>query len=102
MFSPNHQVWLKKGLLSYIATSFFSQILNVVKVRSKKSRVNAVFSECADLSSAVVFFFSTSTLQMFKLVFQTLKVIIFSVIYIIEKKVNSVFPCFTQVLISET
>ena len=39
---------------------------------------------------------------MLKLVFQTLKVIIFSVIYIIEKKKNSVFSCFTQVLISDT
>ena len=62
--------------------------LNAVKVRSKKSRVNAVFN--------------TSTLQMLKLVFQILKVIIFSVLYIIEKRTNSVFPCFTQVLISDT
>ena len=38
---------------------------------------------------------------MLNLAFQTLKVIIFSVIYIIEKKINSVFPCFTEVLISD-
>ena len=48
------------------------------------------------------FFFNTITLEMLKLVFQTLKVIVFSVTYIREKKKNYVFPCFTQVLISDT
>ena len=52
----------------------------------KKNRVNAVFSVSTILGSTVVFFFNTSTLQMIKLVFKTLKAILFSVIYTREKK----------------
>ena len=71
-----------------------------------KNHVNFVFSVGTILTSTVLllllFFFNTSTLQMLKLLLQTSKVIIFSVIYNRGKKSKSAFLYFTQVFIPDT
>ena len=69
----------------------------------QKNRVNVAFCECTTFFSTVVcFFVNTSTLQMLKLVFQILNRNYFWCYLRKKKKVNSVFRCFTQVLVSDT